>query len=315
MYRPEIKVLDCTIRDGGLSNNWDFDEAFVRRVYRALSDAGVDYMEIGYRASKKIFDPAENGPWRFCDEEMIRRVVGDEEPRLKLSCMVDVDRVEPSDILPCEDSLLSMIRVATYVPDIDKAIALASDAIDKGYETTVNIMAISRALERDLDEALEQLAETKVSTVYVVDSFGALYSEQIHYLVDKYARYLNGKEIGIHCHNNQQLAFANTIEAIIRGSNRLDATLYGIGRGAGNCPLELLMSFLKNPKFKIHPILDVISELFIPLREKIEWGYLIPYMITGSLDEHPRSAIKLLAGADRRNFRKFYEQLLDDELA
>ncbi|GAH72372.1 unnamed protein product, partial [marine sediment metagenome] len=88
----------------------------------------------------------------------------------------------------------------------------------------------------------------------------ALYSEEIRFLVETYQKYIKTKEVGVHCHNNQQLAFANTIEGIIRDANYVDGTLFGLGRSAGNCPLELLLGFLKNPKFNITPILDVISK-------------------------------------------------------
>ncbi len=317
MYRPQIKVLDCTVRDGGLMNEWRFDDAFVRGVWRACCAAGIDYMEIGYRASKRLYSTKEFGPWRFCDEADVRRVTEDIPGPTKLSIMVDVGRVEAEDFLPASESVISMVRVATYVKDADKAIHLANMAADLGYETTINIMAISNVLERDLDEALEQMeAETRVQAVYIVDSFGALYSEQIHHLVEKYQSFLKTKEVGIHCHNNQQLAFANTIEAIIKGANYLDATLYGIGRAAGNCPLELLMSFLKNPKFDIRPLLDACSRLMLPLAEQIEWGYHIPYMITGVMNAHPRAAMALLKSGDRNDFRRFWEELFtDDDLA
>jgi 4-hydroxy 2-oxovalerate aldolase len=116
-------------------------------------------------------------------------------------------------------------------------------------------------------------------------------------------------EIGVHMHNNMQLAFSNTIEGVIRGANRLDGTLYGMGRGAGNCCTELLLSFLKNPKFDVRPVLSVISDIMLPMREKIEWGYLIPYMVTGSLDEHPRSAIAWLGKPERNDFTTFYDKM------
>jgi 4-hydroxy 2-oxovalerate aldolase len=183
--------------------------------------------------------------------------------------------------------------------------------MEKGYETTINLMAVSKVIERDLDEALDDLSKSKVPVVYVVDSFGSMYSEQIHFLAKKYIEALPGKQIGIHTHNNQQLAFANTIEAIIAGINRIDATIYGMGRGAGNCPLELLLSFLKNPKFDIRPILEVIQEFFIPLKSETEWGYHIPYLITGILDEHPRSGIKAMVAKEMPDLRKFYEDLRD----
>ena len=224
--------------------------------------------------------------------------------------MVDVGRVEREDILQCKDSVLDMMRIATYAKDIDKAIEMANDAADKGYETTVNIMAISKTLDSELDEALIQLEkECKATTVYIVDSFGSLYSENIQFLASKYKKFLKTKEIGIHAHNNQQLAYANTIQGIIEGCNFVDATVYGIGRAAGNCPLELLIGFLKNPKFDLRPILDLIAKEFIPLQKKMEWGYILPYAITGMFNEHPRAAMALRKTDQKENYREFYESL------
>jgi len=315
MYREEIKVLDCTIRDGGLINNHDFDEKFVRAVYKAVSAAGVDYMEIGYKNSKKLFSPEKFGLWKFCDDDVIRRVVDGIESKTKISVMVDVDRVDMEDVKPKSQSPVTMVRVASYVKDIDKAIRMINEFDQKGYETTVNIMAISKALGNELDECLHQLAEEcAAQAVYIVDSFGALYQETTEYLVKKVKGLIKDKETGIHAHNNQQLAFGNTIEAIIHGANYLDATVYGIGRAAGNCPLELLLGFLKNPKFNIRPVLDLISKEFIPLRQKIEWGYIIPYAITGMLDEHPRAAMALRESDKKENYREFYDSLVGAEV-
>lgn len=311
MFRPQIKVLDCTVRDGGLINKWQFSDDFVRKVFLALSEAGVDYMEIGYKSSEKYFSRDENGAWKFCTEDDLKRIVGGFDNKMKLSAMADIGRIDPEDIIPQKDSVLDMIRVACYVKEIDKGISLAHQCIDKGYETTINLMSVSKVLERDLDEALNDLSKSSVPVVYIVDSFGAMYSEQIHFLVKKYFAALPGKELGIHAHNNQQLAFANTIEAIIAGVNRIDATLYGMGRGAGNCPLELLLSFLKNPKFDIRPVIEIIQEIFIPLKAELEWGYHIPYMITGILNEHPRSGMKAMAAEKLPNLRQYYEDLLD----
>lgn len=313
MFREKIKVLDCTIRDGGLINNHDFDARFVREVYKALSAAGVDYMEVGYKNSKRLFSPKEFGKWKFCDDDDIKKIIEGIESNTKISVMVDVDRVDVDDVVPRKDSPVHMIRVASYVKDIDKAIYLVNHFADKGYETTVNIMAISRALDNELTECLQQLEEeSKAGVVYIVDSFGALYQETTEFLIKKAKSILKSKEVGIHAHNNQQLAFGNTIEAIIHNANYVDGTVYGLGRAAGNCPLELILGFLKNPKFDIRPVLDLISKEFIPLREKIEWGYIIPYAITGILDEHPRSAMALRNSDKKENYREFYEKLLGE---
>jgi len=311
MYRPQIRLLDCTIRDGGLINRHLFDDEFVRAVYIALSKAGVDYMEFGYRSSKELYPVKDFGAWKYCDDEKISQIIDGIESDMKISVMVDAHRVREQTFVPKDKSPVHMIRVATYVRDVDKATDLINRVHDLGYQTTANIMAVSTESEPDLVEALGQLAQSPVDVVYIVDSYGALYCEQIEYLVKLYQRYCPGKELGIHCHNNQQLAFSNTIEGIIHGVNYLDASLYGIGRGAGNCCMELLLGFLKNPKFNITPVLQVIADHLIPLRQKIEWGYHIPDMITGILNRHPDFAIKRRASADRDKYAEFYEEMLD----
>jgi len=311
MYRPEIKVLDCTIRDGGLINNHYFTDEFVRAVYKALSEAGIDYMEMGYRSSRKYAPPEEYGAWKYCDDEKVRQIIDGIESSVKLSVMVDAHRVLEQQFAPVDESPFDMIRVATYVKDIDKAIALQKRVHDLGYETTINIMAISTENEFDLVEALDQVAATTTETVYVVDSFGYFFSEQIHYIVELFEKHLPGKRLGIHCHNNQQLAFANTIEGIRKGCNLVDGSLFGIGRGAGNCPLELIMGFLKNPKFSIEPVLKVIQDYMIPMRQELEWGYMIPYMITGILNQHPRAAIAVRKTPERDKYVEFYNEICD----
>lgn len=315
-YRPEIKVLDCTLRDGGLINNHHFENDFAKTVYETCLEAGVDYMEFGYKASKKIFSPTEYGPWKFCTEEDIRRIVDENPSNLKISVMADAERTDYHvDILPREDSVIDMIRVATYIHQIPTAMDMLKDAHDKGYETTVNLMAVSIVQERELLEALDLFAQSPVNVVYVVDSFGSFYSEQLRDLTLCYLDKVKelGKEVGIHAHNNQQLAYANTIEGLIVGANYLDATINGMGRGAGNCPLELLLGFLKNPKFKTRPVLKAIQETFVPLQSEMEWGFRIPYMITGQFNRHPRPAIKMRAGDNPDDYVSFYDQMSEEE--
>ena len=313
MFREEIKVLDCTIRDGGLMNNWNFSDDYVKAIYEACVKSGIDYMEIGYKSSEKAFSRKEFGCWKFCDDKDLRRIVGDNDTSLKLSAMCDIGRIEPNDITPAEDSLLDMIRVAAYVHQMDKAIWLAEHCIDKGYETTINLMAISTVMERDLEEALSDVAKSRVPVFYLVDSFGSMYCEQVERLVKKYQEYLPGKTIGIHMHNNMQLAFSNTVTGIIYNCNMLDATFLGIGRGAGNCPLELLLSFLKNPKFKLRPIFQVIQDYMLDMQKEINWGYHIPYLITGAMNQHPRSALKWMESENKTDMVGFFNQMNDKQ--
>jgi 4-hydroxy 2-oxovalerate aldolase len=305
-------VLDCTIRDGGLMNNHQFDDQMVKAVYKACVESGIDYMELGYKASRKIIVPGEHGAWKYCTEDDMRRIVGDNPTALKLTVMADAERTDyHEDILPKNQSVIDMVRVATYISQIPTALEMVKDAHDKGYETTVNLMAVSTVPEYELNEGLELLAGSETKAVYVVDSFGTLYSEQVEHLVRKYLHYCKeaGKEVGMHAHNNLQLGFANTIEAIVLGANLLDATMAGLGRGAGNCPMELLIGFLHNPKYNLLPVLRCVQDTVEPLRLKLMWGFDLPYMLTGFLNEHPRAAIKFKEAKTKGDIVDFYNQI------
>ena len=309
-YRPEIKVLDCTIRDGGLVNDHLFEDDLVRAVYQTCVEAGIDVMEIGYKADKKIFTPGKYGVWKHSDENDVRRIVGDNDTNLKIACMADAEKTDyHHDILPKDQSPIDIIRVATYITQIPVAVDMINDAHDKGYEAHVNLMALSTVQDRELDEALDIFAQSPATTLAIVDSFGTFFPEQIRDYAQRFLKAVEGtnKQVAIHAHNNQQLAFANTIEAIIAGVNRIDATMSGMGRGAGNCPMELLLSFLRNPKFNLRPVLKCLQDYFIPLREKVEWGALVPYLITAHFNQHPRSAIQLRASDDKDNYVDFYD--------
>lgn len=315
-YRPDIKVVDCTLRDGGIVNDFKFDDEFVKDLYKANIAAGVDYMEFGYKASKEIFNVEDFGKWKFCDEESIREIVGDNDTDLKIAVMADVGRTEyKKDIIPKKDSVIDMIRVATYVNTIPAAIEMINYCADLGYEVTINIMAVSTASEKDLDLALDMLGQSKASVIYLVDSYGSLYPEQIREFAKKYLKVAEkyGKSIGIHAHNNQQLAFANTIESCVMGVSYLDATMSGMGRGAGNCYMELLMGFLRNPKYSINPVLKFVEKHMLPLKASdIVWGCDVQYMLTGQQNQHPRSAMAFTADK-RTDYFNFYQTLLDRE--
>lgn len=313
-FRADIQVLDATLRDGGLCNDFHFSDEFVQKLYETNVKAGVDYMEFGYKADPDIFPADEFGKWKFCKDEDIRAVVGENKTGMKIAVMADVGRCNyERDIGPKAESPIDMIRIATYLHTIPKAIEMIEYCAAQGYETTINIMAVSTAKTEDLDEALELLAQTPLKAIYLVDSYGSLYPEQIAELVKKYLavgeKY--GKEIGIHTHNNQQLAFANTIEALSLGTSMLDCTMNGIGRGAGNCSTELLIGFLKNPRYHLTPVLKFVEDFMLPLKaEGVQWGYEIPYMCTGRLNQHPRTAIAAVKEG-RTDYAYFNVTLMD----
>ena len=315
-YRPGVKVVDATLRDGGLVNSFYFPQGFERALYEANVKAGVDYMEFGYRAAKDMFDVNKFGPGKFSDEDYIRSVVGDNDTDLKIAVMADVGRCNyKSDIIQKSDSAVDLIRVATYLHQMPEALDVIEHAKNKGYEVSCNIMAISNAQESDVKIALDLLGKSPVDIIYIVDSYGALYPEQIARIAALYGEFAAkyNKKLGVHAHDNQRLAFANTIEAVGDGVDYLDATYASMGRGAGNCAMELLLGFLRNPKFKVYPVIGFIEKNMLPLKkEGVTWGYDLQYLFTGILNQHPRTAIQFTK-EQREDFTEFYKEITSQE--
>ncbi len=309
-FRPDIMVLDATMRDGGLVNSFNFSDDFVRDLYITNIKAGIDYMEFGYKASKEMFDVNEYGKWKFCDDEDIRAIVGENHTDLKIAVMADVGRCDyKNDIRPKAESPIDMIRVACYIHQIPTALEMIQDAHDKGYETTCNIMAVSTVSESQISQALDILMQSPVDGIYIVDSYGSFVPETTRNLADMYLEKAEGsnKYIGIHAHNNQQLAFANSIEALSRGASIADVTVNGMGRGAGNCMMEQMLGFLRNPKFNIYPVIQFIEKHMVKMREECVWGYDIPYLLSGILNQHPKDAIRFLK-EHRTDYTSFYKE-------
>ena len=252
--------------------------------------------------------------WKYCNDEDVRAIVGENRTNLKIAVMADVGRCDfHEDVRPKNESPIDMIRVATYLDTIPGAVEMIEDAAGKGYEVSCNIMAISAAQELDIRTALEMLGKTGVDIFYIVDSYGSLYPEEARRYAEMYGEIAEkyGKLTGIHAHNNQQLAFANTIEAMAYGASYLDATVDGMGRGAGNCALELLLGFLKNPKYKVNPIIRMMQNHMTKLQEAgVKWGYDVPYMLTGQYNTHPRPAIQFIQEG-RKDYYKFANDLYD----
>ena len=305
--RRRIKVLDCTIRDGGICNNWKFTDDQVQRTFKVLVESGVDYMEVGYRTKDGVFDKEKVGPWRFCTEDDLAKVVG--PGQIKLSTMVDIGKVTTSEIPPKSDTVIDVLRIATYAHHLDEALHILDHALNQGYETFINVMAVSTVEPLEVDKALTRLRGSGVHNVALVDSFGALYPSHVRYLIHKYMNYLGeGIKVGVHFHNNQQQAYANSIAAIDEGVDFVDATIHGIGRGAGNCPLELLMFYLDNPRLDVRPIIDLADE-YAGMRNDLKWGFYIPYAITGYFNIHPKSGIERMDGPERFQCRDMFEDL------
>ena len=315
-YRPGIKVVDATLRDGGLVNDFYFEEGFAKALYNANIKAGVDYMEFGYKADKTLFDVEKFGPSKFCDDDYIRSITGDGERKVKVAVMADVGRCNyKEDIHDSSESPIDLVRVATYLHQMPTAIDMIEDAHKKGYETSCNIMALSTGQENDIRAALDMVGKSPVDVIYIVDSYGSIYPEEMARICDMFGEFAAkyNKKLGIHAHDNQKLAFGNTIECAGDGVDILDATYLSMGRGAGNCAMENIIGFLKNPKYNIHPVLKFIEEYMIPMKEKgVVWGADLQYLLTGLYNQHPRTAIAYTK-EKRKDICEYFKELTSQE--
>jgi len=293
--RRDIAILDCTIRDGGYLNNWQFDRKLVREVYRSVSKAGVDIMEIGFKGTDKHFDRSEYGIWRFSDEDTIREATRGIDGA-KVALMADFGKISADDLLDAKDSVVSIIRVAAHKNSLKEAIKLLGRIKQKGYQVSLNAMGYSNFTKTERKAAIAALKKADLDYFYAVDSYGSMFPNEVEPLIGPLLG-IPGLKIGFHPHNSLQMAFSNTLEALRCGVDVVDSTFYGMGRGAGNLPTEIMVLYMElmgNKRYNVIPILNCIDTYFLPLKKEIEWGYQLPFMLSGMYKCHPNYATGLI---------------------
>lgn len=284
----KINIIDCTIRDGGLLNNWCFDDKTVRASYFAAEKGKVDYFEIGYKN-----DPNKTGlgPYGYCDDKFISSLFKGKSDNLKLLCMIDAGKYTDYFIPECKPELTPFdgIRVASYPYEVEKAIKLVEKFHDKGYEVFLQLMASSEWLDEQYEILKSWKKKYILKAVYFADSFGSFLPQDIPFFVNK-LKELGFKDIGFHAHNNLQMAFANALEAIKAGATYIDATIYGMGRGSGNLPIEVFLSYLNKigqSQYNVVPYLSVIERFYIGFTKDFQWGYSLKSLFGGIKNIHP----------------------------
>ncbi|MCK5608094.1 aldolase catalytic domain-containing protein [Candidatus Pacearchaeota archaeon] len=291
----KVQVLDCTIRDGGYVNNWHFDKKIVREVYRAISKSGVDIVEIGYRGTKENFDPNTYGTWRFTTEENLQEVLdGIKGPRVAI--MGDYGKIKIDDFEEQENSMVDMVRLAAHKNQISEAINLLENIKEKGYETSLQAMGFTGYTPSEVNELRNTLKDSDIDYFYIADSYGSIFPNQLKSMFEPFLELENVK-IGFHPHNSLQMAFANTLEAIRIGVDIVDGSIYGMGRGSGNLPIEGLIAYLQiqsKDRYNVVPILSIIDKYFVEMHKETPWGYQLPYMLSGMFKCHPNYAQDLV---------------------
>lgn len=285
----KTKILDCTIRDGGHINKWAFADDCVRASYFAALKSGVDYFEIGYKTQPSPSGTAF-GPYGVCDDAYLASVIAPND-KCKIAVMMDAGKVTAELLADRKGSgtCVSAVRVAAYPYELEKAFSLVESFHAKGYEVFMNLMASSELSAENYLQLRNWGGKNLMQCVAFADSFGSFLPKDIS---DQFSKLKEAgfERIGYHAHNNLQMAFANTLQAISEGAYCVDASAYGMGRGAGNLPIEVLLSYLakqEDGKYNPVPYLDVVDRYYGPLSKKFEWGYGLSGLISGVMNIHP----------------------------
>ncbi len=296
-----IKLLDCTLRDGGYVNDWEFGYDNIINVFERLISAGIDIVEVGFLDDRRIFDINRT---IMPDCNAVNKIYGglDKEKSLIVG-MIDYGTCGIENILPCNECFLDGIRIIFKKEIMHQAISFCRQVKDLGYKIFVQAVSITSYCDDEMMELLELVNDLKPYAFSLVDTYGLLYNKQelVHYynLTDKYMN--NSIGLGYHSHNNFQLAYANCVELLESPpENRIflvDGTLYGMGKSAGNAPLELLAMYMNehlNKNYNLGQILEAIDVTILEIYRKIPWGYNFKFFMSASNDCHPNYVTYLM---------------------
>ena len=278
----DIKLLDCTIRDGGYYTNWDFDDQLVKEYYNTMASLPIEYIEIGYRS---IPQKSYLGKFFYCPEYVMKQAK-EALPNKKLTIILNEKDllVEDIDALlnPCKP-YIDLIRMAIDPKNFDRAIEKSEYIKAKGFEIAFNVMYMSSWKENgDFLNSLEKV-NGKVDYFYMVDSYGGVLPEEVKEITELVKSKLN-VPLGFHGHNNLEMGLINSITAVNAGCTIIDATITGMGRGAGNLKTELLLTYLsgyQGYKITFNELASLVSD-FEKLQASYKWGTNLPYMISGA---------------------------------
>lgn len=297
-----VKILDCTIRDGGYYNNWNFDLKTAKRLLSGLNSAGVDVVELGYKSGDYT---NKFGVFKYCPEDVLTFVKT--YSNLQFAFMIDavefiganneilIDKLDA--IIPkADNSVFSIVRIASHKHHAAPSVELVKYLKNAGYFVCYNQMGCSLIEDEDLIDIIKLFNNVDLDVFYIADSFGSFYPTD----VIRYADLLKSNSnclTGIHLHNNQGLAYINGITALENGFDYIDATVTGMGRGAGNLVLEhfLLGLQIKKQQNQYNPLvlMEIIDEYFKPLQKTHEWGLNYDYMLSGLENIHPSFCQKM----------------------
>ncbi len=287
-----IKLLDCTLRDGGYLNDWKFGQSNLISIFERLVDSGVDIIEIGFLDERRPFDIDRS---IIPDTESVKKIYGKlDRKQAMVVGMIDFGTCGIKNIQPCKDSFLDGIRVIFKKHLMKPAMEFCREVKALGYKVFSQLVSITTYSDEELLELVKLVNEVKPYTVSMVDTYGLLHPEDLlHYYEILDENVDLSVNIGFHAHNNFQLAYANSLAFLQKETKHdivVDGTLYGMGKSAGNAPLELLAMRLNdkfNKNYNINAMLEGIDESIIDFGKKTTWGYREPFYLCGLNRCHP----------------------------
>ena len=298
--KSEINLLDCTLRDGGYLNDWEFGKDNIINIYERLVSAEVDIIETGFIDERRIYDPNRS---IFPDTESIGRTYGKlSKGNSMIVGMIDYGTCGIEHVQPQTECYLDGIRVIFKKHKMDEAIAFCKQIKDLGYKVFVQAVSITSYNDEELERLSRLVNNMEPYAFSLVDTYGLLHRGRLmHYFNFVCSHLKESIAIGYHAHNNFQLAYANCIELLDNPPNNrtmiVDGTLYGMGKSAGNTPIELLIMYM-NEHYGTHyhnsQIMEAIDVTMLDIRRQITWGYSFKFFLSASHDCHPNYVSYLL---------------------
>lgn len=291
-YMGRKYLLDCTLRDGGYLNDWEFGHDNLISIFERLTDAGVDIVEVGFLDERRPFDRNRS---IFPDTKAVGDIWGSVNKRpFMVVGMIDYGTCGLKNIQPCGESFLDGIRVIFKKQKMHEAMTFCRRIKELGYKVFSQLVSITAYNEEDLSELIRLVNDVEPYAVSMVDTYGLLEPDMLlHYyeILDREVK--PSVQIGFHAHNNFQMGYANAQAFLKKKTSRdvlADGTLFGMGKSAGNAPLELLARKMNkdyNTKYRIEPMLEAIEESILPIREKMSWGYNTFFYMCAANKCHP----------------------------
>lgn len=287
-----VKLLDCTLRDGGFINDWNFGKKTMRSIYRRLNKAGIDIIEVGFVDEHREKDLNRSINPNVLDFDEIFENL---EKKATIVAMIDYGTVNIENIPNSEETCIDGFRVIFKKKDISEALKLCRCLKNKGFFVSVQPVSVTTYTDREMLDLIDQINEFTPNCVSIVDTYGLLHKNKLmsyFYLLDH--NLSSEIAIGFHSHNNFQMAYANSIEVLKAHTERdliIDATCYGMGKSAGNACTELLAMYLNDNlkrNYSISEIMEIIDSDIIKIYEKLRWGYACEYYISAQTKVHPK---------------------------